>query len=189
MIRSLIRRHALTPRRQMLLVVPAAAAAAAALAACGSSGTSASGSSSSSSATTAPSVSASAAAAVGLKTAKVGSVTVLTNAQGLTLYSFAPDTSAKSVCNGACATSWPPVKPATTAAVKSPFATIKRSDGATQLTFRGHPLYTFVGDKAPGQASGNGVNAFGGLWHEAPASGGTAAAGTSSSNSGGGYQY
>jgi predicted lipoprotein with Yx(FWY)xxD motif len=178
----------------MLLVVPAAAAAAAALAACGSSGTSASGSSSSSSATTAPSASASAsasaaAAAVGLKTAKVGSVTVLTDAQGLTLYSFAPDTSAKSVCNGACATSWPPVKPATTAAVKSPFATIKRSGGATQLSFHGHPLYTFVGDKAPGQASGNGVNAFGGLWHEAPASGSTAPAGTSSSNSGGGYQY
>jgi predicted lipoprotein with Yx(FWY)xxD motif len=169
----------------MLLVVPAAAAAAAALAACGSSGTSASGSSSSSSA---PSASASAsAAAVGLKTAKVGSVTVLTNARGLTLYSFAPDTSAKSVCNGACATSWPPVKPATAAAVKGPFATIKRSDGATQLTFHGHPLYTFVGDKAPGQASGNGVNAFGGLWHEATASGSTAAAGTSSSSSGGGY--
>jgi predicted lipoprotein with Yx(FWY)xxD motif len=192
MIRSLTRRQALTPRRRMLLVVPAAAAAAAALAACGSSGTSASGSSASSSGATAPSASASAsasAAAVGLKTAKVGSVTVLTNAQGLTLYSFAPDTSAKSVCNGACATSWPPVKPATTAAVKSPFATIKRSDGATQLTFHGHPLYTFVGDKAPGQASGNGVNAFGGLWHEAPASGGTVPAGTSSSGSDGGYQY
>jgi predicted lipoprotein with Yx(FWY)xxD motif len=81
------------------------------------------------------------------------------------------------------------VKPATTATVKSPFATIKRSDGATQLTFHGHPLYTFVGDKAPGQATGNGVNAFGGLWHEAPASGGAVAAGTSSSGSGGGYQY
>ena len=186
MFRSLTRRHALTPRRQMLLVVPAAAAAAAALAACGSSGTSASGSGAASGGTTAPSASASAAAA-GLKTAKVGSVTVLTNAQGFTLYSFAPDTAAKSMCNGACATSWPPVSPATMAAVKSPFATIKRSDGATQLTFHGHPLYTFVGDKAPGQASGNGVNAFGGLWHEAPASGGTAPAGTSASSSGGGY--
>jgi predicted lipoprotein with Yx(FWY)xxD motif len=187
MMRSLIRRPVRIPRRRMLLVVPAAAAAAAALAACGASGTSASGGSSSSGATTAPSASASVAAAVGLKTAKVGSVTVLTNAQGFTLYSFAPDTAAKSMCNGACATSWPPVSPATMAAVKSPFATIKRSDGATQLTFHGHPLYTFVGDKAPGQASGNGVNAFGGLWHEAPASGGTAPAGTSASSSGGGY--
>jgi predicted lipoprotein with Yx(FWY)xxD motif len=156
----------------MLLVVPAAAAAAASLAACGSSGTPASGSSSPSSAATAPSASASAsasvAATVGLKTAKVGGVTVLASAQGLTLYSFAPDTPAKSVCNGACATAWPPVKPATTAAVKSPFATIKRSGGATQLTFRGHPLYTFVGDKAPGQATGNNLNLNGGVWHEVP---------------------
>jgi predicted lipoprotein with Yx(FWY)xxD motif len=66
------------------------------------------------------------------------------------------------------------------------FTTIKRSDGSTQLTFHGHPLYTFVGDKSPGQASGNGINAFGGLWHEAPASGGAAPA-SSSSSGGGGY--
>jgi predicted lipoprotein with Yx(FWY)xxD motif len=115
-------------------------------------------------------------------------VTVLTNAKGFTLYSFAPDSSTKSVCNGACASSWPPAKaPANAAAVKAPFATIKRTGGSTQLTFHGHPLYTFVGDKAPGQASGNGVNAFGGLWHEAPASGSTAPA--SSPSSGGGYGY
>jgi predicted lipoprotein with Yx(FWY)xxD motif len=185
-------------RPRMLLVLPAAAAAAA-LAACGSSGTSASSSTpSSSSAAAAPSAAASApsasasasaaAAAAGLKTAKVGSVTVLTNAKGFTLYSFAPDTSTTSKCNGPCATSWPPVKPATTSAVKSPFATIKRSDGSTQLTFLGHPLYTFVGDKSTGQATGNGVNAFGGVWHEAPANGGAVPSGGSSSGSGG-YQY
>ena len=173
---------------RMLLVLPAAAGAAA-LAACGSSGTSASSGASSSATTPSPSASASAsaaAAAAGLKTAKVGGVTVLTNARGFTLYSFAPDTTTTSKCNGACATSWPPVAPATTAAVKSPFATIKRSNGATQLTFHGHPLYTFIGDKAPGQASGNGVNAFGGKWHEAPVSG---AAPSGSSGSGGGYSY
>ena len=55
--------------------------------------------------------------------------------------------------------------------VKGTFGTIKRSDGSTQLTFDGHPLYTFVGDTAPGQAKGNGLNAFGGLWHEVTASG------------------
>jgi predicted lipoprotein with Yx(FWY)xxD motif len=195
MIGSLTRLKGPMRRRRMLLVLPAAAAAAAALAACGSSGTSAgagstsSGSTSSggtsSGGTTAPAT----VAAVGLKTAKVGGVTVLTNAKGFTLYSFAPDTSAKSACNGACATSWPPVQPATTSAVNSPFATIKRSDGSTQLTFHGHPLYTFVGDKAPGQAGGNGVTAFGGLWHEAPASGSAAPGGSSSSGSGGGYGY
>jgi predicted lipoprotein with Yx(FWY)xxD motif len=169
--------------RKLLLVPAAAAAAAAALAACGSSGTSAQAP-----ASAAPS-SSSTAAAVGLKTAKVGGVTELTSAKGYTLYSFAPDTSAKSVCNGACATAWPPVKPAMASAVKAPFATIKRSDGATQLTFRGHPLYTFVGDTSPGQASGNDVNQFGGLWHEAPASGTAAPASSSSSGSGGGYSY
>jgi predicted lipoprotein with Yx(FWY)xxD motif len=85
------------------------------------------------------------------------------------VYSFAPDTSTKSNCNGTCAQNWPPVKgPATASGVKGAFATIKRSDGSTQLTFHRHPLYTFLGDKSPGQASGNGVNAFGGLWHEAP---------------------
>ena len=114
-------------------------------------------------------------------------MTVLTNAKGFTLYSFAPDTSTTSKCNGACAQNWPPVKPGTAAAVKGAFGTIKRSDGATQLTFHGHPLYTFVGDTAPGQAKGNGINAFGGLWHEAPASGSAALAGTSSSSGGGGY--
>jgi predicted lipoprotein with Yx(FWY)xxD motif len=170
--------------RWTLLVLPAGAAGLAVLAACGSSGTSGSTSGSS---TPAASTSA-AAAAAGLKTAKVGSATVLTNAKGFTLYSFAPDTSTKSACNGACATSWPPVQaPASASAVKAPFATIKRSSGSTQLTFHGHPLYAFVGDKSPGQASGNGVNAFGGLWHEAPASGSSAP--TSSSSSGGGYGY
>jgi predicted lipoprotein with Yx(FWY)xxD motif len=178
------RRKIRNRRRWTLLVLPAGVAGIAALAACGSSGTSASTSGGST-----PSASISAAAtASGVKTAKVGGVTVLTNTKGFTLYSFAPDTSTKSACNGACATSWPPVHaPASASAVKAPFATIKRSGGSTQLTFRGHPLYTFVGDKSPGQANGNGVNAFGGLWHEAPASGSAAPAGSPSS--GGGYGY
>jgi predicted lipoprotein with Yx(FWY)xxD motif len=184
MISSLARPKAHNRRLRMLLALPAAAAAAAVVAACSSSstpsGTSASGGSSGHVA----------AAAVGLKTAKVGEVTVLTNAKGFTLYAFAPDTSTTSKCNGTCAQNWPPVKPGTASAVKGAFGTIKRSDGSAQLTFHGHPLYTFVGDTAPGQAKGNGVNAFGGLWHEAPASGAAAPAGSSSSSSGGGgYGY
>jgi predicted lipoprotein with Yx(FWY)xxD motif len=167
----------------MLLVLPAAAAAAVVAAACGSSGTPSSTSASGGS-------SAHVAATVGLKTAKVGGVTVLTSAKGFTLYTFAPDTSTTSKCNGACATNWPPVNPGAISGVKGAFATIKRSDGSAQLTFHGHPLYTFVLDKSPGQAKGNGVNAFGGLWHEAPASGSTVPAGnTSSGSGGGGYGY
>jgi hypothetical protein len=97
-----------------------------------------------------------------------------------------PDTSAKSNCNGTCAQNWPPVKgPATASGVTGTFGTIKRSDGSAQATFDGHPLYTFVGDTAPGQAKGNGLNALGGLWHEITTSG-TAPAGSSTSGSGGG---
>jgi predicted lipoprotein with Yx(FWY)xxD motif len=171
-------------RRRRALVVPAAAAGLAALAACSSSSSASSSAPSSSPAGSSSASGAAAAAAVGLKTANIGGVTVLTNAKGFTLYSFAPDTATKSACDGACATAWPPqTAPAT---VKSPYATIKRSDGSTQLTFNGHPLYTFTGDTAPGKASGNGVNAFGGLWHEVPASGSAAPAGSSSPSSGGG---
>ena len=106
--------------------------------------------------------------------------------QGFTLYSFAPDTPAKSNCNGTCAQNWPPVKgPATASGVKGTFGTIKRSDGSTQATFDGHPLYTFVGDTAPGQAKGNGLNVAGGLWHEITTSGTTVPASTSSAGGGG----
>jgi predicted lipoprotein with Yx(FWY)xxD motif len=181
MIKSLTRLEALR-RPRMLLLVLLAAAAVAVVAACSSSGTPSGTSSTSSSGSSTPA----AAAAVGLKTAKVGGVTLLTNGQGFTLYTFAPDTSTTSNCNGTCAQNWPPVKgPATASGVKGAFATIKRSDGSTQLTFHGHPLYTFVGDKSPGQASGNDINAFGGLWHETPASGSAAPASTSSSGGGG----
>ena len=111
-------------------------------------------------------------------------MTVLTNAKGFALYTFAPDTATTSACNTACAVAWPPQTALAT--VKSPYSTIKRSDGSTQLTFNGHPLYTYTGDTAPGTVSGNGVNAFGGLWHEVPASGAVAQAGSSSTGSGGG---
>ena len=175
MIRSLTRPEALN-RPRMLLALLAVAAGAALLAACSSSGTSSS----------AGSGSLSAATAGGLKTATIGGATVLTSAKGFTLYSFAPDTSTKSTCNGTCAQNWPPVKgPANASGVTGTFGTIKRADGSTQATFDGHPLYTFVADTAPGQAKGNDLNAFGGQWHEITTSG-TAPAGSSSSGSGGG---
>ena len=159
-------------RPRLMLALPAAAAVATVLAACGSSG-SASSSSSGTSNHAVASVSS-------LKTAKIGGATVLTNAGGFAVYSFGPDTSTMSNCNGTCAQNWPPVKgPASASGVKGTFGTIKRSNGSTQATFDGHPLYTFVGDTAPGEAKGNGLNASG-----------NAAAGSSSSGSGsGGYGY
>ena len=124
-----------------------------------------------------------------LKTRKINGVTVLTNAKGLTLYWFAPDTSTKSNCNGSCAAIWPPVKGPVTAGpgVTGKLGTIKRSDGSTQATYNGHPLYTYVADSAPGQARGNGLNVNGGLWHEVTASGAAAPKTSASSAGGNGY--
>jgi len=169
-------------RFRVLLALLAVVAAAPVLAACSSSGTSSSTGGSTS--TSSPA----AATAGSLKTATIGGATVLTNANGFTLYSFAPDTPTKSNCNGACATFWPPVKgPATASGVKGTFGTIKRSDGSTQATFDGHPLYTFAADTAPGQAKGNGLNEQGGVWHEITTSGTAAPVSTSSSGGGSGY--
>lgn len=128
-----------------------------------------------------------------LKSGKTSLGTVLTNAQGRTLYWFAIDTSSASKCTGACASTWPPVTgtPELGAGVTAhgTLGTIKRSNGSAQATWKGHPLYTFSGDSAAGQANGNGVNSFGGLWHAVVLSG--AAAGSSPSpstgSSGGGY--
>ena len=109
-----------------------------------------------------------AATGTGLTTATIGGSTVLTNAKGFTLYSFAPDTPATSKCYGSCAAYWPPVtgSPAAAAGLPGTVGTIKRSDGSAQLTYNGHPLYTYIGDSAPGQAKGNNLNLNGGLWHE-----------------------
>jgi predicted lipoprotein with Yx(FWY)xxD motif len=114
-----------------------------------------------------------ASAAGELRTAQIGGMTVLTNAKGFTLYSFAPDTPSRSNCNGTCAGYWPPVTgtPAAGPGVTGKLSTIKRSDGTTQAVYNGHPLYTYVGDAAPAQAHGNDLNLNGGLWHEVAASG------------------
>lgn len=165
-------------RLRILLVLPAAAAAAVALAACGSSSTPSAASSPGGGSSPA------AAAALRVKTAEIGSATVLTNVKGFTLYAFSPDTSTTSKCVGTCAQVWPPVPgPVTAAGVKGAFGTIRRADGATQATFDGHPLYTYVGDTAPGQTKGNGIK---GLWSEVTTSGSAVSAGSSSSGSGGG---
>jgi predicted lipoprotein with Yx(FWY)xxD motif len=116
---------------------------------------------------------ASTASGATLKATQIKGVTVVTNARGFTLYWFAPDTPAKSVCNGACAAYWPPVLGAPKAGpgVTGKLGTIKRADGSTQATYDGHPLYTYIADSAPGQANGNNINLNGGLWYEVKASG------------------
>ena len=126
-----------------------------------------------------------------LKTANINGVTVVTNAQGFTLYSFAPDTATTSKCTGTCAQIWPPVNAPATAGqgVTGKLGTITRSGGSKQATYDGHPLYTYTADTAPGQAKGNGVNIDGGVWHEVTASGAATPAGSSGSTGGGGNGY
>jgi predicted lipoprotein with Yx(FWY)xxD motif len=117
---------------------------------------------------------ATAGSGAALKTGQVGSVTVLTTAKGLTVYTFAADTTpGKSSCYGSCAAYWPPVTGSGSAAAGIPgtFATITRTDGTKQVTWNGHPLYTYVGDHGPGTATGNNLNINGGLWKEITVSG------------------
>jgi predicted lipoprotein with Yx(FWY)xxD motif len=73
--------------------------------------------------------------------------------------------------------------------VTGTLGTITRSDGSTQATYNGHPLYTYISDSAPGQAKGNGLNLSGGVWHEIPASGAAAPASSAPAGGGGGGGY
>jgi predicted lipoprotein with Yx(FWY)xxD motif len=108
-----------------------------------------------------------------LKVTHIGGQTVLTDAKGLTLYWFAPDTPGKSACYGDCASYWPPVigDPSAGPGVTGTLGTITRNGGGLQATYDGHPLYTYVGDSASGQDNGNNLNLNGGLWHIVPVSG------------------
>lgn len=109
-----------------------------------------------------------------LRTTTINGTKVLTDSSGMTLYWFAPDSAGKSVCTGSCAAYWPPVSGTANppAGVPGHFATIQRPGGhGTQETYNGHPLYTYIGDSAPGQARGNKVNLNGGFWYEMQVSG------------------
>ena len=169
------------------------AALALAVSACGSSSSSSSAASTPAAGASSPAASApaSSASANTVLSTTINGTQVLANSKGFTLYWFVPDTSTKSNCNGSCATYWPPVKGPVTAGsgVTGTLGTITRSDGSTQATYDGHPLYTYVGDTAPGQAKGNGLNLSGGVWHEMTVSGATAPGSSSSSSSGGSGGY
>jgi predicted lipoprotein with Yx(FWY)xxD motif len=101
---------------------------------------------------------------------------VLVDGQGMTVYLFEKDENGKSACYGACADAWPPVttevKPvAKGSAMAGKLGTTKRTDGTTQVTYAGWPLYLYAGDSKPGQASGNDVDGFGAEWYALTPSG------------------
>lgn len=106
------------------------------------------------------------ASTVTYATAQSG-VKYLVDGTGRALYLFVNDTSAKSTCNGACATTWPPLAGSATAGagLTSTLGTSTRDDGSTQAVYNGHPLYYFMNDNGPGQTKGEGVNGSGGLWY------------------------
>jgi len=84
-----------------------------------------------------------------------------------TVYVFDADlgTPNASTCSGACAGNWPPVTVVAGTSLPSPWTSFLRGDGTTQLAYKGRAVYTFAFDTSAGQTSGDGVNAFGGLWH------------------------
>ena len=128
---------------------------------------------------------------VEIKSSTLGKI--VTDGSGHTLYMFTPDSATMSACTAGCATAWPPAKgPATTGSGvdADDLGTVTRSDGTTQATFYGHPLYTYAGDSAPGDVTGQGS---GGKWYVLDASGnpvmssGSASSATTTSDDDSGY--
>jgi predicted lipoprotein with Yx(FWY)xxD motif len=153
---------------QSRLLITGAIASALLAAACG--GTSPATAAASPSPNPSPSPVASPAATgttIAVATSKLGQI--LVDGKGMTVYLFVVDTGTSSNCYTTCATIWPPVL--TTGAAQagaganaSLLGTTTRTDGKTEVTYAGHPLYYFVQDKAAGDTTGQGINGFGGLW-------------------------
>jgi predicted lipoprotein with Yx(FWY)xxD motif len=164
-----------------LTAIAVLAVAALAVAGCGSSNDSSSGESGGgaygsgeSSATTTTPAAASGAVVSATGVGDLGKVIV--DSKGFTLYDFHKDKGTTSACYGACAQAWPPLltegKPqACEGAMASKLGTTNRKDGTVQVTYAGHPLYTYVGDQKPNEANGNDISQFGGQWYALKPSG------------------
>jgi predicted lipoprotein with Yx(FWY)xxD motif len=156
-------------RRSLFALAPAAVAVT--IAGCGG----ASGGGYANSAPTAkPSKSASGATTVGLGATKLGRF--LVDSRGRALYLFEKDTSTTSTCYSACASLWPPLTVSgapkgSAGVVASKLGTTKRTDGTTEVTYGGHPLYYYAGDAGPGQTTGQGLKQFGAAWYVVAATG------------------
>ena len=113
-------------------------------------------------------------AALKTRHGKIG--TFLVDGHGRTLYLFQKDKTTRSTCSGACATDWPPLltsgkAKASGSVRKALLGTTKRSDGTTQVTYKGHPLYTYSGDQKAGDTNGHGLSAYGARWYAVNPSG------------------
>jgi len=119
--------------------------------------------------------------------------TYLTDGQGRSLYMFASDTSSKSSCTGQCLTSWPALTGTATASGAANASLLGTLSGTGQVTYGGHPLYTYSGDKSAGDTTGQGIDNFGAKWwlltpsgQQLTATSGSSSSSSSSSSSGGG---
>jgi predicted lipoprotein with Yx(FWY)xxD motif len=123
---------------------------------------------------------------------------VLVNGQGMTVYMLTADKPGHSSCSTQCLGYWPPVPPVTKPGklhgISAKVASTQSMTGKPMATAGGWPLYTYVGDHAPGDTSGEGIRTFGGVWYAVSPSGqpvksGSSAGSSSSGSSGGGYGY
>ena len=162
-----------------LLVAFALLAAALLAAGCGSSSNAASGSTSSKStgggygygapaASTTTTMPSTGSATVASRMTSLGQI--LVDGNGMTIYLFEKDKGTTSMCDASCAQFWPPVTTsgapkAGSGVTAAKLGTTKRADGTTEVTYNGHPLYLYTGDKSPGDVTGQGLNAFGALWY------------------------
>jgi len=88
----------------------------------------------------------------------------LTDANGMTLYTFDKDSGGKSACNGGCATNWPPLSAAGDAKAYGEWTIMARNDGSKQWAYEGKPLYHWSKDAKPGDKTGDNFNK---MWHVA----------------------
>lgn len=99
-----------------------------------------------------------------VKSTDIGGQMVLTDASGMTLYTFDNDTAGVTNCYDQCATNWPPLMAEEGAAPEGEFTLVERTDGTQMWAYKGMPLYLWKDDAAPGDVTGDGV---GGVWHTA----------------------
>ncbi|HEX2858566.1 MAG TPA: hypothetical protein VHO26_13980 [Propionibacteriaceae bacterium] len=156
--------HAVSGYRRLAASGAIAVTATLGLAACGSS---TSGTTSPSAGGTPAASSSGGAATISTASGQFG--TYLTDGSGRAVYLWMADSGGKSTCTGACASAWPPVMTTGTpkasgSAMASDLGTTTRSDGGTQVTYAGHPLYYFIKDTGPDQTQGQGSNGFGAKW-------------------------
>ena len=104
------------------------------------------------------------AAGAQMMPAKKAADGTMTDAKGMTLYTFDRDSGGKSACNGPCATNWPPLMATGDAKDSGDWTVVTRDDGGKQYAYKGKPLYTWSKDAKPGDKTGDGVN---NVWHTA----------------------